>query len=120
MLKATCKFFDIYSLYGILSVNMTSFLCGIPSSGFAPAIAYAFVTQIKVGWRGIYYLLIALNAVSTMAFFLCYRPPTFTMKHGASRKLEFIKNFDYVGTLMLTLGLLLFLMGLSWGGVLHP
>jgi hypothetical protein len=42
------------------------------------------------------------------------------MKHGREQKKEFIKNFDYVGTLLSTLGQLLFLMGLSWGGVLHP
>lgn len=42
------------------------------------------------------------------------------MKHGAGQKKKFIKEFDYIGTFMLTLGLLLFLMGLSWGGALHP
>jgi hypothetical protein len=34
--------------------------------------------------------------------------------------MKFVKEFDYIGTFMLTLGLLLFLMGLSWGGSLHP
>jgi hypothetical protein len=61
-----------------------------------------------------------MNAASTLAFYLCYHPPSFSMKHGSARKREFIKHFDYIGTLVLTLGLLLFLMGLSWGGVLHP
>jgi hypothetical protein len=42
------------------------------------------------------------------------------MKHGAARKLIFIKHFDYIGTLIGTLGLLLFLMGISWGGTTHP
>lgn len=42
------------------------------------------------------------------------------MKHPSGRKLEFLKHFDYIGTLMITLGLLLFLMGISWGGVLYP
>lgn len=41
------------------------------------------------------------------------------MKHGEGRKWRFIKQFDYVGTLMVALGLLLFFMGLSWGGVLY-
>jgi len=30
--------------------------------------------------------------------------------------MQYLKEFDYIGTLMATLGLLLFLMGLSWGG----
>jgi hypothetical protein len=101
-------------------LTSSRFLWGIPSSGLAPVVSYAFVFQTKVGWRGIYYLLIAMNAASTLAFYLCYHPPSFAMKHGSARKREFIKHFDYIGTLVLTLGLLLFLMGLSWGGVLHP
>jgi hypothetical protein len=68
----------------------------------------------------VFYLLIALNAVSTLVFYLCYRPPSFGMKHGSARQIEFIKHFDYIGLLLMTLGVMLFLMGLSWGGVLHP
>ena len=34
--------------------------------------------------------------------------------------MQFIKHFDYIGTLMVILGLLLFFMGLSWGGILYP
>jgi len=86
------------------------FLWGIPFSGFAPAISYAFVFQTSVGWRGVYYLLIAMNAASTAAYYFFYHPPTFQMKHGAGRQLEFLKNFDYIGTFIVTLGLLLFLM----------
>jgi hypothetical protein len=37
------------------------------------------------------------------------------MKHPTARKMQFLKEFDYVGTLLISLGLLLFLMGLSWG-----
>ncbi|KAK7182304.1 hypothetical protein DPSP01_002393 [Paraphaeosphaeria sporulosa] len=95
------------------------FAWAIPSSGFAPAISYAFV-QSNVGWRGIFYLLIALNAATTLAWFFFYHPPTFHEKHVSSRKSAFLADFDYIGTLLFTLGLLLFLMGLSWGGTLHP
>jgi uncharacterized membrane protein len=42
------------------------------------------------------------------------------MKHGAGMKTQFLKDFDYIGTLLFTMGLLLFLMGISWGGTLHP
>jgi hypothetical protein len=112
------------------------FLWGIPFSGFAPAISYAFVFHTSVGWRGAYYLLIGVNAASTLAWYFFYKPPSFIMKHGHGRKMEFLKHFDYLGTIMVTLGLLcvldpdchrslltadsLFLMGISWGGVLHP
>jgi hypothetical protein len=42
------------------------------------------------------------------------------MKHATGRKTKFVKEFDYIGSLLMALGLLLFLMGLSWGGGLHP
>ncbi|KAF2396913.1 MFS general substrate transporter [Trichodelitschia bisporula] len=93
---------------------------GIPGSGLAPVIAYSFVFKTNVGWRGVFYLLIALNALITVAWVLCYHPPDFKMKHGNARKWQYIKEFDYIGLLMVVLGMLLFLMGISWGGVLYP
>ncbi|KAF2502483.1 MFS general substrate transporter [Lophium mytilinum] len=97
-----------------------AFLWGIPFSGFAPVIGYSFVFQSSVGWRGVFYVLIALNVVSTLCWVLFYRPPTFNMKHGKGRKTQFVKDFDYIGTFVGVLGLILLLMGLSWGGSLHP
>ncbi|KAF2472865.1 MFS general substrate transporter [Lindgomyces ingoldianus] len=96
------------------------FAWAIPSSGFAPAIAYSFIFQTRVGWRGIFYLLIALNGATTLAWYFFYHPPTFAMKHGKGRKTQFMKDFDYVGTVLFAMGLLLFLMGISWGGAIHP
>jgi uncharacterized membrane protein len=42
------------------------------------------------------------------------------MKHEAGRKRQVLKDFDWLGTLMGVLGLILFLMGISWGGALYP
>lgn len=42
------------------------------------------------------------------------------MKHKDGQKWEFVKNFDYIGMFLAVLGMMLLLMGLSWGGVLHP
>ncbi len=42
------------------------------------------------------------------------------MKHQSANKRKFIKDFDYIGIFLVTLGLLLFLMGISWGGNVHP
>ena len=61
-----------------------------------------------------------MNGLATLAFIFCYHPPTFEAKHGKKSKLEFIKHFDYLGTFIIVLGLLLFLMGLSWGGTVYP
>jgi len=64
--------------------------------------------------------MIAMNGLATLAFIFCYHPPTFHAKHGARSKIEFIKHFDYLGTFIIVLGLLLFLIGLSWGGTVYP
>ncbi|CRK13284.1 hypothetical protein BN1723_017335, partial [Verticillium longisporum] len=42
------------------------------------------------------------------------------MKHGGdASKWAYIKNFDYAGTALYTGGLLIFMMGLNWGGVVY-
>lgn len=42
------------------------------------------------------------------------------MKHGQQASVvEYIKKFDYIGTALYTGGLLIFMMGLSWGGSVH-
>lgn len=97
-------------------VSMQYFFC-LPGSGFAPAIANAFVTRYPgVGWRGIYYLLIGFNVLALACWICFYWPPEFAHKHQGSRKMDFIKHLDYVGIFLYTAGLLLFLMGLSLGG----
>lgn len=102
-----------------LAVGCTCFWL-IPGSGLAPAIAYAFTYKSSVGWRGIFWFLTGMNALCTTLWFLFYRPPNFHMKHANARKIQFIKDFDYIGTILFILGMLLFLMGLAWGGTLHP
>lgn len=43
------------------------------------------------------------------------------MKHGAdARVARYLRDFDYAGTLLYTGGLLVFLMGLNWGGAVYP
>ncbi|KAH8647972.1 fungal trichothecene efflux pump [Xylariales sp. PMI_506] len=92
----------------------------IPPNGFGAIIATAFVYESTVGWRGVFYVLSALNAAATACWFFFYFPPSFNMKHGLGSRRKYLKEFDYIGTLLATLGLLLFLMGLSWGGTQYP
>ncbi|KIX91952.1 uncharacterized protein Z520_12341 [Fonsecaea multimorphosa CBS 102226] len=97
-------------------VSMLYFFC-VPGSGFGPAIAEAFVTRYPgVSWRGCYYLLICMNAVALLCWILFYWPPEFSNKHAGKRRIDFVKELDYVGILLYTAGLTLFLMGLSMGG----
>ena len=65
-------------------------------------------------------MMIALNVVATILLYVFYHPPSFAQKHDPNRKWEFIKHFDYVGMLLVTAGLLLFIMGINWGASLYP
>ncbi|ORY07019.1 fungal trichothecene efflux pump [Clohesyomyces aquaticus] len=103
-----------------LAGNGFCYIFAIPA-GFGPAISRAFVLyQPKVGWRGPYYVLIAINALALVCWVVFYHPPTFEMKHRGESKIDYVKKFDYVGTVLYTGGALLFMMGLNWGGGIHP
>lgn len=95
-----------------------------PGSGVAPIISYSFIQyHPSVGWRGVYWVLLGLNALALLCWTLFYFPPSFTKKHRHDEhnsKSYWIKHFDYVGTFLFAAGLVIFLMGLSWGGVVYP
>lgn len=63
--------------------------------------------------------MIGVNAASGLLYFLYYHPPTFNMKYKNRSKMQQFKDFDFVGCILFTAGLLLFVMGLSWGGSLY-
>lgn len=65
-------------------------------------------------------MMIALNVAATLLLYFFYHPPSFGMKHDPNRKWEFIKHFDYIGMFLVTAGLMLFIMGITWGAQLYP
>jgi MFS family permease len=92
----------------------------IPGSIFAPAIANSII-QLAGTWRSVFYLLTAVSGLSMVLYFFFYNPPTFHEKHGMThKKLEFIKNFDYLGTCLYAIAIVFFLLGVSWGGSKYP
>lgn len=101
--------------------NGFAFAFQLPTSAFGPAIAYSFLINTSAGWRWCYYYLIIWYGCALMFWFLFYHPPTFHMKHGTQgRKMDFVRHFDFKGTILFVAGTVLFLMGLSWGGVVYP
>ena len=93
----------------------------IPFTAIGPVLAQAIAGH-PAGWRGIYYMFIAINTVAALLFWLFYYPPNFDIKHSADKltKMQIIKDFDYVGLILFSGGLLVFLLGVQWGGSLHP
>ena len=87
--------------------NAGVFAFSLPTAGFGAAVSTAFILYTKQGWRWSYYLLIICNGVTALLYTIFYYPPDFHQKHGSDRKMQWIKNFDYVGTLLYLAGLLL-------------
>ncbi|KAB5517417.1 fungal trichothecene efflux pump [Coniochaeta sp. 2T2.1] len=94
------------------------FLWATPFTGMGPSIAYAFLVYYG-SWRPCYYLMIGMNTLATACWFFFYYPPTFEMKHPGQRIKSYLLNFDIVGLFLFVGGVLIFLMGLSWGGGLY-
>ncbi|KIW77150.1 hypothetical protein Z517_09596 [Fonsecaea pedrosoi CBS 271.37] len=93
------------------------YLITYTGSGFGPIIALK-LTEVNpsVGWRSVYYLLLGYNVLALILWTLFYYPPSFKIKHGTDKKMHWIKNFDYVGSFLLTSGFVVFLFGISVGG----
>lgn len=66
--------------------------------------------------------MIGYECLTVVFVFFFYHPPSFETKHkldGKSRK-EILKGLDYIGLFLFIAGCCLFLVGLSWGGSVHP
>lgn len=100
--------------------NAYLYMYAIPFSGLAPIIAQSFVTHTVAGWRWCFYVMIILNGLSLASYLVFYHPPTFNMLNGRRSRAAMVTRFDYVGTVLFTGGLVVFLLGLSWGGNLYP
>src|SRR4051794_5144773 len=60
-------------------------------------------------------------SVATIFQYLFYNPPTFQQLHGGKRTVwQEVKRIDFVGTFLLTTGVMMFLLGISWGGQPAP
>jgi MFS family permease len=102
--------------------KIDAFLCMsiIPLSGLGPAFARLLVSNTKLGWRWNYYLNAISCGLSVILFVACYFPPTFSqLTSNASWRSE-LKKFDYGGFVLYSGGLVLVLLGLSWGGSAYP
>lgn len=111
-----------------------------PMSAFGPVIARLFIAYTAAGWRWIYYLLVILSESLTrhmttkqttcanvrtdgfqlLCYLVCYKPPKFQELHRSRSKWDEVRDMDFVGFVLFTAGLVLFILGLSWGGTVHP
>jgi len=103
--------------------NAGLYLFCIPSSGMAPAISTTFLVKYpSLSWRANYWLLLGINGAALICWVLFYFPPTFHQKH--KRDIDdwkhWVRHFDYIGVFLFSVGFVVFLLGLSWGGSVYP
>lgn len=97
----------------------------IPVSGVSSIVATALFSNTASTWRSSYFLIIAINAAALFCWVLFYHPPSWNdlsdaASDSAQKKTSMLQQIDFVGLFLLAAGLLLFLMGLSWGGSVYP
>ncbi|PMD55689.1 siderophore iron transporter [Hyaloscypha bicolor E] len=101
-------------------VDAFLFMSIIPLSSMGPAFARLLVSNTRLSWRWNYYLNAISCGLSVVFFILFYFPPKFSqLTRNASWRSE-IKKFDYGGFILYSGGLVLVLLGLSWGGSAYP
>ncbi|OAL39423.1 hypothetical protein AYO20_01293 [Fonsecaea nubica] len=88
----------------------------VPASAFGPLVARAFILHTSATWRWNYYFAIILNGCSTILWFTCYFPPRFETLHRNRSRWQQLLKVDFIGMLLFSGGMLLFLLGISWGG----
>lgn len=91
-------------------------------SSIGPILAYVFIAYTKPGWRSVYWYCFGWEVLAFVLLFVFYHPPKFETKHQIDHKtkMQLIKEIDYVGLVLFTGGCLAILLGLNWGGGLHP
>lgn len=93
----------------------------VPFSVFGPVIARSFVLKTSQAWRWSYYLNAIFSSIVVVLYFFFYHPPTYKMLHARREtQLRFWKSVDVGGAILFSLGLALFLLGMSWGGQQYP
>ena len=100
--------------------NALLFFMAVPFSVFGPIIARNFVANTAKGWRWSYYVNLILTGLAIVLAVAFYHPPVFEQLHTRASKRKVLRELDYLGMLLFVAGLVLFLIGLSWGGVIYP
>ena len=83
-------------------------------------IARALVAHTQQTWRWCYYLNLITSCLCVLLYVFFYHPPRFHLLHTKHSKWEEFKRIDFGGLVLFTAGLLLLLLGLSWGGQSYP
>jgi MFS family permease len=81
---------------------------------FAPGSLYGQLIA-ETSWRYIYLMLGLIAALALVVLTIYYKPPPRPTTLGLS-KMDQLKRIDYVGSFLSTSGVVIFLVGINWGG----
>lgn len=97
------------------------FMSAGPFAVFGPTIARAFISDTAAGWRWSFYMGIIFSGLALLLNIVFYHPPTYNQLHvDGKTKRQQLMELDYIGIVLFVAGCVLFLIGLSWGGVAYP
>ncbi|PYH49200.1 TRI12-domain-containing protein [Aspergillus saccharolyticus JOP 1030-1] len=85
-----------------------------------PVFIRLMIQNISHGWRWSFGIAAICNGLAVICFFFGYHPSSFKMLHARRGNVSAWKMVDFVGVFLFVAGMLLFLLGLSWGGATHP
>jgi hypothetical protein len=86
-----------------------------------PLTSWAII-KYTGNWRVCYYMMIGFQSLNLIFLYLAYDPPKFETKHryDGKSKWALLAEFDWFGLFLFIAGCTLFIVGVSWGGTLHP
>ncbi|KAI1854215.1 hypothetical protein JX265_000619 [Neoarthrinium moseri] len=95
------------------------FISSAPFAVFGPIIARLFIENTASKWRWSYFLGDIFSVIALALYFFLYHPPTYNQLHvNGKTKRQQVKELDFIGIFLFIAGCVLFLVGLSWGGLL--
>ncbi|KAF1846076.1 fungal trichothecene efflux pump [Cucurbitaria berberidis CBS 394.84] len=102
-------------------VNAFVLSTSVPFAVFGPPVARSLYQTTALQWRWCYILGCIVNTFAITLYFFFYHPPTYEMLHvGGKSKLKQLKTLDWLGIFLFSTGLVVFLIGLNWGGSAYP
>jgi len=88
------------------------------AQSFGPVIATVFVKHTS--WRSVYWLAFAMNAFAGVLVFFFYHPVNQYIREEGKSVAQQALSLDWAGTFLLISGLVLFLLGVTFGGGQFP
>jgi MFS family permease len=97
---------------------------GVMEGALAPVTAFATLIGYSLAeyhsWRDVYWIIFAVNAGSFVLIFFYYRPMNQYIKEEGRTRFQQVQHLDWIGFLLFLAGLVLFLLGISFGGTQFP